>query len=202
MAMAGDMDLVALSAESSAQGGPGLGSTLHPVIPPTLAPPELLGPLRKFLELHPFDLNVFGMTRFPDDQDAGDSDPVAGALDAARIACADHGLEFHVASDRAIVDDLWDNVAAHMWASRYGIAFVEDRRGRGLNYNLTIEVGGMIITGRRCALLKNKSIQRIPTDLVGRIYSSVDIGNASQVRKALHSWLREDLGLGPCNRCK
>jgi hypothetical protein len=43
---------------------------------------------------------------------------------------------------------------AHMWASKYGVAFFEDRRGRGMNYNLTIEVGCMLMAGRRCGLLK------------------------------------------------
>ena len=56
-------------------------------------------------------------------------------------------------NDRKIVDDLWANVAAHMWACKYGIRFFEDRRGRGVNYNLSIEVGGMLTTGRRLALL-------------------------------------------------
>jgi len=52
-----------------------------------------------------------------------------------------------------MVDDLWANVAAHMWWSKYGIDFFEDRRGGGLNYNLVTEIGGMLVTGRRCALL-------------------------------------------------
>jgi len=42
-----------------------------------------------------------------------------------------------------------------MWAGRYGIGFFEDRRARGINYNLTIEVGGMLVMGRRLALLRD-----------------------------------------------
>jgi hypothetical protein len=94
--------------------------------------------------VHPFETNVFGMTRFPDTSETGKQpDPVVPALKAAREVCRLHGLQFHLASDRAIVDDLWANVAAHMWASQYGIAFFEDRRDRGMNYNLTLEVGSM-----------------------------------------------------------
>ena len=99
--------------------------------------------------------------------DETDPDPVASALEVAAQACGGHGLKLQLASDRAIVDDLWGNVAGHMWASRYGIAFFEDRRGRGMNYNLTIEVGAMLMTGRRCLLLKDKSTPKMPTDLVG-----------------------------------
>ncbi len=101
-------------------------------------------------------------------------------------------------------DDLWTNIAAHMWASRYGIAFFEDLATpqRGVNYNLTIEVGGMLVTGRRCALLKDKSIERMPTDLVGKIYKLVDLNKPDTVEGALHAWIRDDLALGPCATCK
>ncbi|HEX8179682.1 MAG TPA: hypothetical protein VF525_09100 [Pyrinomonadaceae bacterium] len=197
-----EMDLVALAAEAASSPGPVLGSAIHSVIPPTLAPPSLLSGLRRFLDLHPFETNVFGMTRFPDEGDeVRGPDPVGPALEIAREVCQLHGLEFHLASDRAIDDDLWTNVAAHMWASHYGIAFFEDRRKRGMNYNLAIEVGGMLTSGRRCALLKDKSIDRMPTDLVGRIYKSVDLDDEDSIRSALHAWIREDIALGPCSRC-
>ena len=141
------------------------------------------------------------MTRFPDDQDESDSDPLTGALEAIREACRLHGLEFHLASDRMIVDDLWANVAAHMWACRYGIAFFENRKGRGINYNLTTEVGSMLMGGRRLALLKDASIEKLPTDLVGKIYKNVDFDDLDATAAAIHVWLRDDLVLGPCARC-
>lgn len=197
----GDMDLAALVAEAATERPPLFGHTTHPLIPPSLAPPELLSSLRVFLDDHPFDSNVFGMTRFPDEQDESEPDPLAGALDATREACAAHGLEFHLASDRMIVDDLWANVAAHLWACRYGIAFFEDRKGRGINYNLTTEVGGMLVAGRRLALLKDRSIERLPTDLVGKIYKSVDFEDLAATAGAVHLWLRDDLALGPCPQC-
>jgi hypothetical protein len=115
------------------------------------------------------------------------------ALAIARDVCKSHGLEFHLASDRAFSDDLWTNVAGHMWASTYGIAFFENRRGKGLNYNLTIEVGSMLITGRRCALLKDDSISSMPTDLVGRIYKSVNLDDLQTVEKAVEGWITSDL---------
>lgn len=196
-----DIDLAVLTAEAASERPSLFGQTTHPLIPPSLAPPELLTPLRVFIEAHPFDSNVFGMTRFPDEQDESDVDPLAGALEVARRACANHGLEFHLASDRMIVDDLWANVAAHMWACRYGIAFFEDRKGRGINYNLTIEVGGMMVAGRRLALLKDGSIERLPTDLVGKIYKSVDLDDLDATASAIHLWLRDDLLLGACLEC-
>jgi hypothetical protein len=198
------IDLAALIAEASATGAR-LGGAAHPVILPEFgAPPDLVGILRDFLDLHEFDRNVFGMTRFPTEGSSAPPDPVKKALEIARASCQAHGLELHLASDRQLHDDLWTNVAAHMWASRYGVAFFEDlaKPPRGLNYNLTTEVGAMLITGRRCCLLKDSSIPSLPTDLVGQIRKDVSLLDAESVETVLHAWIRDDLGLGPCPACK
>lgn len=189
------LDLVALVAESAHENAPVLGRTEHALVPVHLAPPALVQPLRSFLADHPFDTNVFGMTRFPDAK-AGTADPVGRALAVVREVCAESGLEFHLASDRAVVDDLWANVTAHMWACRYGVALFEDRVERGLNHNLLIEVGAMIMTGRRCALLKDGSIERMPTDFVGMIYKSVELSAEDTVAAVVRAWLKDDLGVG------
>ena len=143
------------------------------------------------------------MTRFPDeDEDPRGPDPVAAALTVTDDALGtSHGLRFLLASQRALVDDLWGNVAAHMWSSNYGIAFFENRRGRGMNYNLVIEVGAMLMAGRRCLLLKDTSIEKMPTDLVGFIYKSVDLDHPATITKAVHEWARGDLALGQCKDC-
>ena len=190
------LDLMTLVAESVHENAaPVLGRTEHALVPVHLAPPALVQPLRAFLRDHPFDTNVFGMTRFPDAK-AGTADPVGRALAVTKGVCSEFGLEFHLASDRAIVDDLWANVTAHMWASRYGVALFEDRVDRGLNHNLLIEVGAMIMTGRRCALLKDGSIDKMPTDFVGMIYKSVDLSVEDTVAAAVRAWLKDDLTIG------
>jgi hypothetical protein len=89
-----------------------------------------------------------------------------------------------------------------MWASNCGVAFFENRRGRGFNYNLVIEVGAMLMAGRRCLLLKDASIERMPTDLVGLIYKSVDLDDPVTVARAVHEWAKEDLALGACGECR
>lgn len=76
---------------------------------------------------------------------------------------------------------------------RYGVALFEDRVDRGLNHNLLIEVGAMLMTGRRCALLKDGSIERMPTDFVGMIYKSVDLSTEDTVAATLRAWLKDDL---------
>lgn len=189
------LDLVALVAESAHANAPVLGRTEHALVPVHMAPPALVQPLRGFLAEHPFDTNVFGMTRFPDAK-AGTADPVGRALAVTKEVCAEFGLEFHLASDRAISDDLWTNVTAHMWACHYGVAFFEDRVARGLNHNLLIEVGAMLMTGRRCALLKDGSIDKMPTDFVGMIYKSVDLSAEDTITATVRAWLIDDLSIG------
>jgi len=82
--------------------------------------------------------------------------------------------------------------------TRYGLALVEDLAGEGINENLIIEVGAMVMTGRRCALLKDESVERLPTDLVGHIYKPVRFDDAAEVAKEIHRWCAEDLSLGEC----
>lgn len=194
-------DAAALLAESM-PGGANLGHLRHPLIPSSLAPPQLVRPVADFTKASPPAGHVFGMTRFPDgDEEPDGPDPVAAALEVTETALDGHGVRFLLASQRALVDDLWGNVAAHMWASNYGIAFFEDRRGRGMNYNLVIEVGAMLMAGRRCLLLKDSSIKTMPTDLVGFIYKSIDLDDPATVAQAVHEWANDDLSLGKCKDC-
>jgi hypothetical protein len=97
----------------------------------------------------------------------------------------------HLASDRQLEDDLLGNVAAYLWACKYGIGLVEDRVERGLNYN----------AGVTCAILRDSTAPSLPTDLAGQIYKSVDFAQLATVRAATHRWLAEDLGLGRCPGC-
>src|SRR3990172_3018035 len=172
-------------------GEPSFGEATHHLIYPTLAPSSFQQGIARFLEGHAFDANVFGMSRFPGDP----SDPVAQALGTCRAACAAQGLEFHLASDPTLEHLLFSNVAAAMWASRYGIAVLENRAGRGLNHNVIFEVGAMLVTGRRCLLLKDESVPDLPSDLVGHIYVPVTIDDRDAVTQAVEDWITKSLGI-------
>jgi hypothetical protein len=200
--MAG-VDAGALLAQLSPGDGTEFGHALHTVIPPAMAPIKWQAPIQQMLRDYDFDTNVFCMTRFP--RDASDDtylDPVADVIPQARDALKAHGLTLHVVSDRVLDEDLFGNIAAHMWACRYGIALFEDRMGRGLNHNMIIEVGSMVITGRRCALLKDETIDKLPTDFSGQLYKPVNFAKLETVASTLHRWAADDLGLGRCRACQ
>jgi hypothetical protein len=57
------------------------------------------------------------------------------------------------------------------------------------------------MAGRRCLLLKDTSIEKMPTDLVGFIYKSVDLDDPATITNAVHEWARGDLALGKCRDC-
>lgn len=186
------------------QGTPGsfLGNQRHPVIPAELAPPKWLNAIERLTQRFPFETNVFLMTRFPqDDTDTRYLDPIRPAIDVIREALKPHGLNLHLASDRQLDDDLLGNVAAYMWACQFGIGILEDRLKRGLNYNVLTEIGAMLMTGRRCALLKDKTSPALPTDLIGQIYKSIDVDDTTSLGKKIHEWAAEDLNLGKCPNC-
>jgi hypothetical protein len=197
-----DVDPASLATELAGVPGAELGHVLHTLIPPALAPAAWVPAIQRMLRDSPFERNVFCMTRFPKNEaDTEYLDPVRPLIEGMREALGAHGLRMHLASDRQLADDLYGNIAAHMWACQYGIGLFEDRLGRGLNENMLIEVGSMIVIGRRCALLKDEPIQKMPTDFVGQIYKEVDFGDTGSVVSAVHAWVAYDLGLGVCATC-
>lgn len=88
-----------------------------------------------------------------------------------------------------------------MWVCQFGMGILEDRLKQGLNYNVVAELGAMLMTGRRCALLKDKSAPALPSDIAGLIYKSIDLDDPRRLAKTAHRWAADDLGLGRCGKC-
>jgi hypothetical protein len=191
-----DFDVETIEAEIAVVGGAELQQTQQPLIPPQLAPVRWAVPIRRLLNEFQFDRNVFCMTRFPrQEREDQMPDPVKNVIETARETLSAHGLHLHLASDRSADDELFGNIAAHMWACKYGIGLFETRFGEQFNDNLQIEVGSMLMTGRRVALLKDRDTPDMPTDFVGQIYKSVDFGHPDSVAVALNGWVERDLGI-------
>lgn len=191
-----DFDVTAVEAEIAVVGSAELQQAQHPLIPPELAPVRWAVPISRLLAQYPFDSNVFCMTRFPKDEKEEElPDPVQNVIAAARTSLSARGLHMHLASDRQADDELFGNIAAHIWACKYGIGLFETRFGEEFNDNLQIEVGAMLMTGRRVILLKDEGTPEMPTDFVGHIYKSVDFDQGDSVVQALDDWVTLDLGI-------
>jgi hypothetical protein len=199
LALVGEIDADEVAADLRAGGSASFDGAEHPLIPAEAAPLQFLPAVRRLLEISPFERNVFCMTRFPKDTDA-DDDPIADAISTIRHALAKHGLMMHLASDRNADDQLFGNVAAHIWGCRYGIALLETRGSNPdgaagqLNDNVLVEVGAMLVTGRRCALIKDPAAPKPPSDFVAQIYKEVDFGDRDSLARVAAAWATEDLG--------
>jgi hypothetical protein len=195
-----NLDEAQLNAYLQGTTGSLLANERHLVIPAELAPPKWLPAIERLTHKFPFETNVFLMTRFPQHYTSF-PDPVQPVIPAIRDTLKSHGLNLHLASDRQLDDELLGNVAAYMWACQFGIGILEDRMGRGLNYNVITELGAMLMTGRRCALLKDTTSPDFPTDLIGLIYKSIDLDDTRSVTARVHAWAADDLNLGRCSAC-
>lgn len=198
----GEIDPVALGAEMGGTPGAEFVSALHTTISPALAPARWQAGIARMLERFPFETNVFCMTRFAR-PGSPLPDPVLTVIGRLREVAELHSLTLHVASDRQNEDDLFGNVGAYMWACQYGIGLLENRAGggTGLNDNVLIELGSMMVIGRRCAMLKDTTAPGLPSDLTAQLYKSVDFDDLEAVGAAAHRWIAEDLGLGQCGSC-
>lgn len=197
--LVGSIDAGAAEADILASGSAELAGGQHPLIPAELAPVRFLPAVRRLLAISPFERNVFCMTRFPRDLDPP-GDPISDAIRVLRDELAENGLAMHLASDRNADDELFGNVVAHIWGCKYGVALLETRDqivggSRQLNDNVLIEIGAMLATGRRCALLKDINAPNLPIDFVAQIYNEIDISDMPAIKAAISGWARDDLGL-------
>lgn len=175
--------------------GSEFGHRQHALIPPFLGPIGASG-LERVLSIGPFESNVMLITRFP----KGPQDHLDDLIPGIRAAVADHGLTLQVASDRMVEDTLWANVVTYMWACKYAIVLIDNANGM-LNSNVLIEIGGMLMTGRRCCILRDKTVPVMPSDLVGHIYKETDLTDSAGTLAQIHRWIRDDLAISTCDVC-
>jgi hypothetical protein len=186
----------ALAVDLGHTPGSEFGERHHSLIPPFLSPMGAARGLSRILSDAPFEQNVMLITRFP----KGPEDHFAQLIIKLRESVAAHGLVLQVASDGMAEDTLWANVVTYMWASKYAVVLMDSADGV-LNSNVLIEIGGMLMTGRRCAILRDKSVPTMPSDLVGHIYKPTDLSDHDASVAEIHKWIRDDLGLSGCGAC-
>jgi hypothetical protein len=201
----GEHRLNSLGAEFTAQemtavlgdsSGADFGDRRHTIVPPVLGPMAAEPGLARILDASPFEQNVMLITRFPKAPEGA----LADLIKKMRLVARRHGLKLMLASDVSAEDTLWANVVTHMWACRYAIVVIDHLDGV-FNSNVLIEVGGMLMTGRRCAILRDKTVPAMPTDLVGHIYKRVELSDHEATLAEVHRWFRDDLGLSTCAHC-
>lgn len=143
-----------------------------------------------FLNDHPDPgKNVFLMMRF------GEGEQFDQIEQTIRRKLQERGLTALRADDKDYTGDLWDNVCLYMFGCKYGIAIFEEINQREFNPSVALELGFMLSHNKRCLLLKDQRMPKMPTDIVGKLYKPFDTYNIqTTISSALDEWVR-DLGI-------
>jgi hypothetical protein len=164
----------------------------HGELSPALAiPDEIATSVEKFRADYPDRSKVgFLMMKFSTER------PYADIADAVRQTLAAHDLHCLRADDREYHPDLYWNVMTYIYGSSFGIAVFDRVDAEVVNPNIAFEVGYLMALGLPVCLLKDKSIARLHTDLMGKLYRAFDPHDAGPtIRDAVGRWL-SDLRLG------
>lgn len=96
------------------------------------------------------------------------------------------------ADDKQYHDDLFPNVLTYIYGCRFGIAVFERLEEDDFNPNVSLEVGYMHALKKSVCLLKDKTLNTLHTDLVGKLYKVFDPQDPeSTIPNELERWLRD-----------
>lgn len=133
--------------------------------------------------------NAFLMMRFADT-------PVNRALvEEVGASLSRYAISVLRADQHTYSDSLWENIRYYMDACDLGIAVFDQAASNDFNPNVSLELGYMMAGKKRLLLLKDRTLPKMPSDLVGHLYKEFDPADVTRtVRQATQSWLR-DVGI-------
>jgi hypothetical protein len=103
-----------------------------------------------------------------------------------------YGFNLLRADDHVYSEDLLTNVQAYIYGCRFAVAVFERIESDNFNPNVSLEVGYFLGLRKPVCLLKERTLPRLPSDLVGRLYVEFDGQDPeASVTAAVERWLRE-----------
>ena len=162
--------------------------------------------LQKALESFPYEKSVFIMMPFEENDIR-----LKKITDTIKETLEEHGLCGWRADDpgRTLWDAVWGNIVVNMLSCKYGIAVFVDRTVLDrytdeeitvFNANIALEVGFMKSRGLNILLLKDKRLEKLPTDIISKLYKEFDFNDPEGgVKKAVTEWI-EDYQLGEMHK--
>lgn len=154
------------------------------------------GSLQKTLEKFPYEKSVFIMMPFEEDDIR-----LTLITDTIKETLEEHGMHGWRADDpeRRLMEDVWDNIVVNMLSCKYGIAVFVDKKVLDrltdiqmnvFNANIALEVGFMKSRGLDILLLKDKQLEKLPTDIISKLYEEFGFNNpVEDVKKAVIEWI-------------
>ncbi|SRR6266446_3846315 len=152
-----------------------------------VVPPELAESLKKFKEDHPDkSKSAFVMMRF------GKTKAHTAILETLRKTLGKHGITALRADDKDYHDDLFWNILTFMHGCGFGVAVLERIEQEHFNPNISLEIGYMLALGKPILLLKDKTLQALNTDLIGRLYKTFDPQAIQEtIAPEVERWLKD-----------
>lgn len=95
-------------------------------------------------------------------------------LTAIRDTSRKLGLEALRSDDREYHKDLFSNVETYMWGCGFGIAVYDRIEEEEFSPNVSLETGYMLALRKPVCLLKDKTLQTLHADLLGKLYKPFD----------------------------
>jgi hypothetical protein len=111
---------------------------------------------------------------------------------AIKSALEPLGIRVVRADDKQYHDDLFPNVLTYIYGCSFGIAVFERIETDEFNPNVALEVGYMFALNKNVCLLKDRTLQTLQADLVGRLYRVFDALNPGEsITGELSRWLKD-----------
>lgn len=149
------------------------------------APIEIQDSLELFKKDHPHAARVvFIMMKF---KDTPAHDRI---LKTVKNTLREHDLEGVRSDDREYHKDLFYNVETYVHGCGFGIAVYDRIEEEDFSPNVSLEVGYMMALGKHVCLLKDKNLQTLHADLLGKLYKPFDPQDPEKtIPNELSKWL-------------
>lgn len=154
---------------------------------PIHVPPEIQHSIRDFRLDHPDPRKVaFLMMKY------GRTKAHESIVDGLRQALTAHGIVALRADEKDYHTDLYPNILTYLHGCGFGIAVFERIEQDEFNPNVSLEVGYMIALGKKVCLLKDKTLPKLHTDLVSKLYKEFDPQDPiASIPPVLERWMRD-----------
>jgi hypothetical protein len=157
-------------------------------IPVRQAPQRLRSAVRSLLSEHPdYFANCFIIMPFHGTQFHRET---AASL---RKILRELGINPLRADDKTYCEDVMANIETYLYGCRFAVAVHDRHLSNAHNPNVAMEVGYCMGMKKPLCLLKEKTVQTLPSDLQGRIYVPFDGERIEEtLRVALMKWLSDN----------
>lgn len=104
-----------------------------------------------------------------------------------------YGFNILRADDKSYSDDLLTNIRTYMHGCHFGVALFDRINSSYFNPNVSLEVGYMMSLEKPILFLKDKTLDSLHTDLVGKLYAEFDFQDPKPtLSRRIDKWLSDN----------